>query len=80
MLIRGESDAARLSCLIAHMFADLEPPCGRCRGGGLAIKGITVTGQAALLVAREDGYTFSGSPEDCATAKRLMEETCKHER
>lgn len=54
MLIRGESDASRLSCLIAHVFADLEPPCGRCRGGGLALN------QKTNIFPLRNGIDFLG--------------------
>ena len=42
MLIEGACTASQLSCVIAHLFADLEPPCGRCRENAIVVQGITV--------------------------------------
>lgn len=76
MLIEGACTASQLSCVIAHLFADLEPPCGRCRENALVVQGITVSGQRAYMVIGQGGYELTGSPEDCRLAERLIREQC----
>lgn len=57
-----------LSCLIGHLFTSLEPPCGADITGELTITGTTRSGKKGTLAITGGAFSFSGDPNDIATA------------
>ena len=57
---------AELSCIIGNLFVELNPPCENCGGDHVTIRGVTVTGNTALLIITTAGFEFEGSAADAA--------------
>ena len=63
-----------LSCIIGHIFIELEPPCAACEGKELlTLCGTTHAGQKAVLIVDKDGFYFDGNPEDI---NKIRESRC----
>jgi hypothetical protein len=49
-VLRYACKPKELSCIIGNVFAELNPPCGKCRNENIVICGTTPTGEAATLI------------------------------
>lgn len=72
LIRRGE-----ISCLIGHLFSELEPPCQAEAAGEITITGTTHSGKRGTLAITGEAFCFIGEQEDIIKA---TEKTCPHKR
>ena len=51
------------SGLLATLFTELRPVCGRCEGDSVVICGLTYEGEEQTVVLRDYGFDYSGRRE-----------------
>lgn len=66
-----------LSCIIGHLFVELEPPCEECGGERVTIKGTAYNGDKVEIFITEWGFEFNGNAE---LIEKIREGVCLYER
>lgn len=44
-ILRFAGNPKEVSCIIGHLFTELEPPCGDCDAGGVVMRGTAFNGE-----------------------------------